>query len=144
MTVALERQTIFEVAEDTFRSIQGIDHLEFWVGNAYQAAQFYRSLFGFDIVAYAGPETGIHDRVSYVLRQGTIILVMTAGLTPESPIVQHVGLHGDSVHDVALRLDDVDAAFELAAKRGASPFVTPRTIQGRTCRVRRAAISTYG
>src|SRR2546422_7875292 len=102
MALVLERPTIFEVAEDPFRSIQGIDHLEFWVGNAYQAAQFYRSLFGFDIVAYAGPETGIHDRVSYVLHQGTITLVMTAGLSPDSSIVQHAALHGDSVHDVAL------------------------------------------
>src|SRR5438552_18884049 len=89
-------------------ALHGIDHIELWVGNAFQAAHFYRGLFGFDIVAWAGPETGVRDRASYVLRQGSITLVVTAGLSADSSIAQHVALHGDGVRDVALRLDDVD------------------------------------
>jgi 4-hydroxyphenylpyruvate dioxygenase len=124
--------------------LHGIDHIEFWVGNAYQAAHFYRAIFGFDIIAYAGPETGIRDRVSYVLRQGTINFVMTAGLGPESPIVRHVARHGDGVRDIALRVDDVDAIFHHAIRHTAIPVEPPITLDDPRGTVKRGTIATYG
>src|SRR5438105_3941252 len=99
---------------------QAIDHLEFWVGNALQAARFYCDSFGFQPIAYAGPETGVRDRTSYAVRQGDVVFVLTAGLTPDSPIVRHVAEHGDGVEDIALRVQDVDYAFAYTTERGAS------------------------
>lgn len=139
-------------------ALHGIDHVEFWVGNAYQSAQFYRSLFGFDIAAYAGPETGLHDRASYVLRQGAITFVFTAGLHADSPIVRHVAAHGDGVRDIALRVDDAEAAFRAATRNGARAVEPPRTLDAQHPSgngahphvesdhgiVRRASIGTYG
>jgi 4-hydroxyphenylpyruvate dioxygenase len=130
-------------AED-FLTILNLDHVEFWVGNALQAAEFYRTRFGFDVVAYAGPETGARDRASYALRQGEITLVVTAGLGPESPIVQHVARHGDGVRDIALEVADVDRAFAETVRRGAQPIQPPTTIEGQKGRVRHAAIGIYG
>ena len=127
-----------------FLPILGIDHVEFWVGNAYQAAQFYRTLFGFDVIAYAGPETGVRDRASYVLRQGEITFVLTAPLAPDGPIAEHVARHGDGVRDVALHVPDVDAAFAAATERGAAPVLGPATIEGQMGAVRRASIALYG
>jgi hypothetical protein len=77
-------------AEEDFLPIQAVEYVEYWVGNAYQAAQYYRTHFGFDVLAYAGPETGVRDRASYVLRQGEITFVFTAPLTPDSEIARHV------------------------------------------------------
>lgn len=129
---------------DDFLPIQGIDHVELWVGNAYQAAHFYQTVFGFDVIAYAGPETGVRDRASYALRQGEITLVLTAGLGPESEVVQHVAAHGDGVRDIALGVDDVDHAFAETTRRGARPALEPTTIEGQKGTVRRAAIGIYG
>src|SRR3954452_15889354 len=98
--------------------LRGYDHLEFYVGNAKQAAHFYRTAFGFRPVAYAGPETGVADQASYVLEQGTIRLVLTTGLTPEHPAVQHQAEHGDGVHSVAFEVDDVDGAYRSVVERG--------------------------
>jgi 4-hydroxyphenylpyruvate dioxygenase len=125
-------------------AIHSIDYVEFWVGNAYQAAHFYRSLFGFDIVAMAGPETGVRDRASYVLRQGTITLVFTAPLEPEGPIADHVALHGDGVKDIALRVTDVDAAYTEAVRRGGISLTQPETLESPEGTVRRATIGSYG
>jgi 4-hydroxyphenylpyruvate dioxygenase len=130
-------------AED-FLPILGIDHVEFWVGNAFQAAHFYQTVFGFDVIAYAGPETGVRDRASYTLRQGEITLVVTAGLDPASPIVQHVAVHGDGVRDIALSVQDADQAFAETTRRGAWPVLEPTTIEGQKGGVRRAAIAIYG
>lgn len=132
-----------QAAQD-FLPLLGIDYVEFWVGNAYQAAAFYRGVFGFDVIAYAGPETGVRDRASYVLRQGDISLMFTAGLGPESPIVQHVALHGDGVRDIALRVEDVDSAFKAATAHGAWPVLHPSTVEGSRGIVRRAAVAAYG
>ncbi|MBI3972595.1 MAG: 4-hydroxyphenylpyruvate dioxygenase [Chloroflexi bacterium] len=132
-----------DVRED-FLPIQAVEYVEFWVGNAYQAAQFYRTLFGFDVVAYAGPETGIRDRASYVLRQGQVTLILAAGLGPESPVTQHVARHGDGVRDVALRIPDVDAAHDAVTRRGAVPVEAPSSLEGSKGVVRRAAIALYG
>jgi len=129
---------------EDFLPILNVDHIEFWVGNALQAAQYYRNSFGFDIVAYAGPETGVRDRASYALRQGELTLVFTAGLGPESEIVQQVARHGDGVHDIALEVADVDKAFAETTRRGARGVLEPTTITGQKGEVRRAAIAIYG
>jgi 4-hydroxyphenylpyruvate dioxygenase len=122
----------------------GTDHVELWVGNARQAAHFYRSALGFDVVAYAGPETGVRDRASYVLQQGHIRLVLTAALGPEGAIAEHVRLHGDGVRTIALRVDDAAAAFQAAVSRGARPVEEPHRIEDASGAVRSAAVATFG
>jgi 4-hydroxyphenylpyruvate dioxygenase len=129
--------------EDTF-PIQGIDYVEFYVGNAKQAAHFYRTAFGFSVTAYAGPETKVRDRASYVLEQGKIRFVMTAPLQPDGEIAEHVNLHGDGVKDIALRVPDVDYAYQTALARGAEGIMEPVTIEGEKGRIRRAAIKACG
>src|SRR5919201_5123970 len=94
-TQAGEARPARDAGAADFLPILGIDHVEFWVGNAYQAAQFYRTLFGFDVIAYAGPETGVRDRASYVLRQGEITFMLTAAIRPDHEIAAHVARHGD-------------------------------------------------
>ena len=131
-------------ADEDFLPILGIDHVELLVGNAFQAAYFYQAALGFDVIAYAGPETGVRDRVSYALRQGEIILVVTAGLAPDSPIVQHTAIHGDGVRDVALDVEDVDRAFAETTRRGAKPVLEPTTFEGQKGKLRRASIAAYG
>ena len=122
----------------------GFDFVELWVGNAKQAAYYYQHAFGFRCIAYAGPETGVKDRVSYVLRQNDVVVVLTCSLNPEGPIAEHVKLHGDGVRDVAFRVKDVDAVFAALVARGARPEAEPHTTEGPDGRVRRAAIQTYG
>ncbi len=142
MTVRLRPAT--QPAVQDFLPIRAIDHVEFWVGNAHQAAHFYQKAFGFQLLAYAGPETGVRDRASYALTQGNATFVLTAGLRPDSPIAQHVARHGDGVRDIALRVDDVDAAFRHTTDRGAKAMLDPVTIAGEKGAIRRATIATYG
>jgi 4-hydroxyphenylpyruvate dioxygenase len=122
----------------------GIDHVEFWVGNAKQAAFYYTHAFGFHIVAYAGPETGVADRASYVLRQNEIQFVLTCSLLPDGPIADHVKLHGDGVRDVVFRVADVDIAYQALLARGAQGVESPQTLEDKHGQVRRAAVATYG
>jgi 4-hydroxyphenylpyruvate dioxygenase len=129
--------------EDTF-PIQGIDYVEFYVGNAKQAAHFYRTVMGFNITAYAGPETKMRDRASYVLEQGKIRFVLTAPMLPEGPIAEHVFKHGDGVKDIALRVPDVDYAYHTAVERGATGIQEPHDIESEKGRIRKAAIATCG
>src|ERR1700709_2964706 len=99
----METQTIEEPTKTyDFLPLNGTDYVEFYVGNAKQAAFYYKTAFGFQNLAYAGPETGVRDRVSYVLEQGEIRLVVTGALSPDSPMAGHVRLHGDGVRDLAL------------------------------------------
>jgi 4-hydroxyphenylpyruvate dioxygenase len=98
--------------------LKGYDAIEFWVGNAKQAAHFYRTAFGFRLTGYAGPETGVRDRASYVLEQRAIRFVVTTGLDPDHEVVRHQALHGDGVRDVAFRVPDAEEAFRLATERG--------------------------
>src|SRR5438046_2764276 len=97
--------------------ISGWHHLEFWVGNARQAAHYLATAFGFEIVAYAGPETGVGDKASYALQQGDIRFVVTSALTGASPIAEHVRRHGDGVRDIALTVKDASHAFDAAIDR---------------------------
>jgi 4-hydroxyphenylpyruvate dioxygenase len=125
-------------------ALLGIDHVEFWVGNAKQAAHFYRTGFGYSPVAYAGPETGLRDRASWVLGQGSIRLVLTSSLRPGTEIADHVARHGDGVHDVALGVPDAGVAYAAAVERGATGVQEPTDDKDEHGIVRRAAIATYG
>jgi 4-hydroxyphenylpyruvate dioxygenase len=124
--------------------LKRVHHLEFWVGNARQAAFFYRKAFGFSQIAYSGLETGKRKRTSYVMRQGTATFVLTSPLVPKSAVGRHVRAHGDGVRDVALEVEDVDRAFHEAVKRGAVPAEEPRDLTDKNGSVRRAAVRTYG
>jgi 4-hydroxyphenylpyruvate dioxygenase len=129
---------------DVFVSIKGFDYIELYVGNAHQAAHFYRTAFGFLPVAYAGPETGERDRVSYLMKQGQVRLILTAAISPESQVAEHVQLHGDSIKDIAFLVDDAQQAFAIAVKRGAAPIMEPSMSEGQDGRVIKATIATYG
>ena len=127
-----------------FLPLKGIDHVEFWVGNAKQAAAYYRALWGFTPVAYAGLETGVRDRASYVLAQNEIRFVFTAPLTPDGEVADHVRKHGDGVHDIAFAVDDVRSAWEETTRRGARSALEPAELEGKKGILRRSAIHTYG
>jgi len=124
--------------------IKGIHHIELFVGNALQAAYFYRRAFGFDQSAYLGPETGYGDRASHALRQGDIRLVFSAPMNHENSMNVFHLLHGDSVKDVCFEVDDVDAVYAEVTKRGAAPLLEPTDFTDRNGTIRRAAIKTYG
>jgi 4-hydroxyphenylpyruvate dioxygenase len=126
--------------------LHGIDHLEFWVGNARAFAAFLMSAFGFEPIAHAGPETGRRDRVSYLLRQGDVRFLVTGALHPDSPVAEHVRQHGDGVRDIAFVVNDVDAAYAAALARGATPFREPADDVDPAGHgtIRHAAIATYG
>lgn len=124
--------------------LTGWDHLELWVGNARAVSHFLQSGFGFDCVAYSGPETGVRDRVGYLLEQGRIRLLVSAGLTEDSEIVRHVRRHGDGVRTVAFTSTDVDVAFESAVRQGARPLDSPNWLRDSSGSVRTASIACYG
>ncbi len=128
---------------DTF-PINGTDYVEFYVGNAKQASHFYRSAFGFELLGYRGPETGVRDRASYLLQQSKIRLVLTTAIRPDHPAAQQVHLHGDGVHDIALWVDDAREAFRVALERGARPAQEPTVLRDDEGEVVVAAIHTYG
>src|SRR5690606_3884081 len=128
---------------DTF-PINGTDYIEFYVGNARQAAHFYAAAFGFELVGYRGPETGTRDRASYLVVQNKIRLVLTSALGPDSDVARHVNLHGDGVRDLALWVDDAREAFAAAVERGAQPVHEPAVSRDDDGEVVIAAIRTYG
>jgi len=132
-----------EAARD-FMPLDGWDHLELWVGNAKQAAFFYEHAMGFRRTAYAGPETGLRDRASYVLEQGEIRLVLTSGLGSDSEITRFVARHGDAARDVALQVPDAATAYREAVARGATGVAEPRVVEDENGRVELATIATYG
>jgi len=124
--------------------INEIDHVEFYVGNAKQAAQYYRHLFGFEQIGYAGPETGIRDRASYLMQQGKIRFVLTTPLTPNSESARKIHEHGDGVFDIALRVDDVESCYSTAIGRGAPSVRAPHREKDSVGFIEKAAIQTYG
>lgn len=127
-----------------FLPINGTDHIELWVGNAKQAAHFYQTCMGFSLIAYAGPETGIRDRASYVLEQNKIRLVLTSGLRSNSPIANHVHRHGDGVKVLALAVDDARQSFHETTARGAVPAGEPQVLNDQNGEVVITSIRTYG
>ena len=132
------------MGEHDFMPIDGWDHIEIWVGNAKQSAYFYEHAYGFTRTAYAGPETGLRDRASYVLEQGDIRLVLTSGLRADSDICRWAATKGDSVRDVALAVPDASHAYRQAVQRGARGVVEPHWAEDDRGRVELAAIATYG
>ncbi len=143
MTDTLARPDAADAAAD-FLPLKGIDHVEFWVGNAKQAAAYYRALWGFTPVAYAGLETGVRDRSSYVMVQNDIRFVLTAPLTEAGELAEHVRRHGDGVHDIAFAVDDVASAWRETTARGAVSAMEPTELTGEKGVLRRSAIHTYG
>ncbi len=133
-----------KAATDDFLSIRSIDHLEFWVGNARQAAFFYQHAFGLAITAYAGLETGVRDRASYVMQQGNVRFALSTPLGPDGFMAEHVHRHGDGVRDIALEVEDVDRAFAETTKRGARGVEAPTTVRDESGEIRRASVATYG
>jgi len=121
-------------------TLGGIDHLEWWVGNARAFAAFLASSFGFRPVAYSGPETGRRDRVSHLLEQGRVRFMVSGALAPDSPIAEHVRTHGDGIRDICFLVDDVTGAYDAALARGAASERVPATDEDRHGRVHHAAI----
>ncbi|HZT53866.1 MAG TPA: 4-hydroxyphenylpyruvate dioxygenase [Gaiellaceae bacterium] len=131
------------MAED-FMPLLGWDYVEFWVGNAKQAAYFYEHAMGFTRTAYAGPETGVRDRASYVLEQGDVRFVLTTALREEHEITRHHARHGDGVRDIALAVPDATEAYRQAVSRGARSVLEPQRVEDEFGVVERSAIATYG
>lgn len=127
-----------------FLPLKGTDFVELYVGNAKQAAFYYELAFGFMTVAYAGPETGLKNRVSYVLQQGKIRLVLSSDLKGDTEISEHVHKHGDGVKVLALWVDDATKAFEETVKRGAEPAMSPTVFEDQNGKVVMSSIKTYG
>jgi 4-hydroxyphenylpyruvate dioxygenase len=127
-----------------FLPLQGTDYVEFYVGNAKQAAHFYKSAFGFQSLAYSGPETGSKDKVSYVVRQNKLTFVFTTALHPNHPIAQHVQLHGDGVNILALRVDNATSAWNETTARGGKSSMEPVILADKWGEVVLSGIHTYG
>ncbi|HKH87667.1 MAG TPA: 4-hydroxyphenylpyruvate dioxygenase [Acidimicrobiales bacterium] len=144
MTMAhTEVTSAAEVDHDPL-ALEAVDAVEFWVGNARQAAHFYRTGWGFELVAYSGPETGVRDRCSYVLQQGKLRFVLTSSLREGTEISRHVARHGDGVRDIAFRVANAEAAFDEAVRRGAVPLRAPWEEKDDHGIVGRATIAAYG
>src|SRR6204780_5448255 len=132
------------MAGQDFLPLRGTDHVEYYVGNARQAAYYYRTAFGMSLVAYAGPETGQRDRSSYVVQQGKIRFVLTTSLRPGSAIADHVARHGDGVRVIALEVDDARQAWLETTARGARSVTEPTETADEYGRLTTASIAAYG
>src|SRR5438105_11523116 len=132
------------MSSNDFMPLEGWDHVELYVGNAKQAAYFYEHAFGFTRTAYAGPETGVRDRASYVLEQGEIRLIVTSGLRADSEITQFACRHGDGAKVIALRVPSATDAYRQAVQRGARGLVEPRRVEDEYGSLEVAQIGTYG
>jgi 4-hydroxyphenylpyruvate dioxygenase len=143
----METLAASKVREQTahdFLPLEGTDYVEFYVGNAKQAAHYYKTAFGFQSLAYAGPETGVKDRASYVVRQNKLTLVLTTPLRSGNPMADHIYKHGDGVKNLSLRVQDATAAWEETTKRGARSFMQPLKMEDEFGEVVMSGIHTYG
>src|SRR5947207_3511180 len=131
-------------AEEDFLPLHGTDHVEFYVGNAKQAAHFYKTAFGFQSLAYSGPETGVKDRASYAIRQNKLLLLLTQPIRANNPIADHVNKHGDGVKALALTVEDATSAWEETTKRGGKSYMEPKTLSDDDGEVVMSGIHTYG
>jgi len=129
---------------DDFMPLDGWDHIELWVGNAKQAAYYYEHAFGFRRTAYAGPETGVRDRASYVLEQSDIRIVVSSALRRDHEIGEFAYVHGDGLKDISLRVPDAKEAYRQAVQRGARGIVEPKWVEDDFGRVELSSIATYG
>src|SRR6266568_1055245 len=132
------------MAERDFMPLDGWDHVELWVGNAKQAAYFYEHAFGFARTAYAGPETGVRDRASYLLEQGDIRLVVTSGVRADSEVTRFACKHGDGAKDISLRVPDAKEAYRQTVQRGATGIAEPHWVEDDFGKIELATIATYG
>ena len=131
-------------AQTDFLPLEGTDYVEFYVGNAKQAAHYYMTAFGFQALAYAGPETGIKDRASYAVRQHKLTFVLTTSLRPDNAIADHIYKHGDGVKAISLRVQDATNAWEETTKRGARSYMEPQRLKDENGEVVMSGIHTYG
>lgn len=143
MAMITDTKTVSSPIVD-FLPLSGTDHIEFYVGNAKQAAHFYKTAFGFQDLAYSGPETGDREKVSYVITQNKIRFVLTTPLTPEHPISQHINHHGDGVKALSLTVPDATDAFNQTVRRGAEPWIEPKVLEDDDGKVVISGIRIYG
>src|SRR5947209_755932 len=141
-TIAAPRRTA--TPELDFLPLQGTDYVEFYVGNARQAAHYYKTAFGFQSLAYSGPETGIKERASYVIRQNKLTFVLTTPLRPNNSMADHIYKHGDGVKVLALRVEDATSAWKETTSRGGKSYMEPTTLTDEHGRVVLSGIHTYG
>lgn len=141
-TATLER-TVEEEFDDHL-GLQDVDYVEHYVSNAKQSSHFYQTVFGFELKAFSGLETGNRDRVSYLLEQGNIRFLLSSSLNSSSPIAKHVAKHGDGVRDIAMHVENVDRAYRETVKRGAKSVEEPHDLKDKNGKIRKAAIATYG
>jgi 4-hydroxyphenylpyruvate dioxygenase len=132
------------ITETDFLPLQGTDYVEFYVGNAKQAAHYYMSAFGFQSLAYAGPETGVKDRASYAVRQHKLTFVLTTPLKTDNPVADHIYKHGDGVKSLSLRVDDATHAWQETTKRGAKSYMEPQRLKDEHGEIVISGIHTYG
>src|SRR5437868_4989650 len=142
-TISISSATNTNTTTD-FLPLQGTDYVEFYVGNAKQAAHFYKTAFGFQSLAYAGPETGMRDKVSYVIRQNKLTFVLTTPLQTENPIADHIYKHGDGVKVIALKVEDARSAFVETTNRGGKPYLEPVVMKDDQGELVMSGIHTYG
>jgi 4-hydroxyphenylpyruvate dioxygenase len=143
-TIAAPKTKKASAAEEDFLPLHGTDYVEFYVGNAKQAAHFYKTAFGFQSLAYSGPETGIKDRASYAIRQNKLTLVLTTPIRPSHPIADHIHKHGDGVKALALMVEDATSAWEETTKRGGKSYLKPTTLSDKHGELVMSGIHTYG
>jgi len=143
-TIAAPKTKRAPAVEEDFLPLQGTDYIEFYVGNAKQAAHFYKTVFGFQSLAYAGPETGIKDRASHAIRQNKLTFVLTTPMHPGNPIADHINKHGDGVKAIALKVEDATSAWNETTKRGGKSFMKPTTLRDDDGELVMSGIHTYG
>jgi 4-hydroxyphenylpyruvate dioxygenase len=143
-TIAAPKKKTSPTAAEDFLPLEGTDHIEFYVGNAKQAAHFYKSVFGFQSLAYSGPETGVRDRASYAIRQNKLTFVLTTPIKIDNPIADHVAKHGDGVKAIALKVKDATSAWRETTKRGGKSYLEPKTLKDDHGKVVMSGIHTYG
>ena len=142
-TIALQSDNQKQTTID-FLPLQGTDYVEFYVGNAKQAAHYYKTAFGFQSLAYAGPETGVKDKASYVIRQNKLTFVLTTPVRANNEIADHIYKHGDGVKVIALKVDDATTAWEETTKRGAKSYMDPLTLTDESGEIVMSGIHIYG
>jgi 4-hydroxyphenylpyruvate dioxygenase len=144
METTLEAPKTSSAAQTDFLPLEGTDYVEFYVGNAKQAAHFYKTAFGFQSLAYSGPETGVKERASYAIRQNKLTFVLTTPLHAEGPIADHIYKHGDGVKVLALRVSDATSAWQETTRRGGKSYLEPKKLTDDEGELVMSGIHTYG
>src|SRR5438552_15310428 len=143
-TIVAPKMKRAPAAEKDFLPLQGTDYIDVYVGNARQAAHFYKTAFGFQSLAYSGPETGTKEKASYAIRQNNLTLVLTTPIRPNNPIAAHVYTHGDGVKALALIVEDATAAWVVTTKRGGISFMKPTILKDDSGVLVMGGVRTYG